>query len=139
MSRTATLWMYSHRVLASTRRALETSCPWNPVSRIIASSVANLYRYSVPCSDGDGGRAKRCSGSKGNVVIVGTAFDDRYVHVVSITTTTRAQTSRLRGFIQCDFFQRSRVVSSSRPRFIHRLLGCWRERATIADPFYRAF
>lgn len=34
------------------------------------------------------------------------------------------------GFIQCDFFERSRrVVSTSRPRFIHRLLGCWRERA----------
>lgn len=118
---------WKHRVHGIRFRALS-----RPVSQTCTGT-------SVPCSDGDGGRAKRCSGSKGNVVIVGTAFDDRYVHVVSITTTTRAQTSRLRGFIQCDFFQRSRVVSSSRPRFIHRLLGCWRERATIADPFYRAF
>ena len=83
------------------------------------------------CSDGDGGRAKRCSESKGNVVIVGTAFDGRYVRWPRCTDTdaittraslslslsfslSRAQTSRLRGFtsvLSNATFLNGRVVS----------------------------
>lgn len=127
--------------------------PWKPRVhgirfRALSRPVLQTCTYSVLCSDGDGGRAKRCSESKGNVVIVGTAFDGRYVRWPRCTDTdaitTRASLSLSLsfaranqsfkkfyiGFIQCDFFERSRrVVSTSRPRFIHRLLGCWRERA----------